>query len=70
MTRARRTVIGAWAGSMMLAGATGFAGANAGAGLFTPSVCLSPLVFGALILTPTATLSDYATQLIQTRINQ
>jgi hypothetical protein len=46
-------------------GSVGAAPPNAG--FLSPSVCVSPLVFGALILTPTATLSDMATKALKQR---
>lgn len=66
MSRTRKGIVLAWAGMLGIAAMPGVSAA--GSGLLDPSVCLSPIVFGALILTPTATLSDAATKAVNKRL--
>lgn len=70
MGKTRGGVVTMWLSLLGASLAGAVSGADAGAGILAPSVCLSPLVFGALILTPTATLSDAATKWVKTRANR
>lgn len=57
MRRVRRVLLGLWAGALSVAGLADLTAAS-GTGLFAPTVCISPAVLLALVLTPTDTLAD------------
>lgn len=44
------------------------AAATAGSGLISSTVCVSALTFGVILLTPTATISEYATGVVNSRM--
>lgn len=71
MSRVRKAVIGSWVGLMGISAAAPTASASGTAsGLLASTVCISPAVLLALVLTPTATLSDAASAAVTRRTKQ
>jgi len=66
MRRARKTMIAIWTAVLLLNVTSGLSTA-AGAGLFAPSVEISPAVLLVLTLTPAETLTDWGTELLKKR---
>lgn len=69
MNRARQAIVGLWAALGGLS-VVGGAAASTPSGLLSSTVCVSALTFGVILLTPTATLSDYATRAVRGRMRQ
>lgn len=64
----RQGITGLWVVVTSVGLVSGIGGATPAGGLLEPSVCLSAGTLLVLVLTPTATLSEYATNILKSRI--